>query len=400
MAAPKSEKEDALLKELDKLSRLSAFSSRPGSKSVAKNPDVSASLDALLSTLHAAKDGLAAGTSTPADIAPVISKSVDQRRGEIEDRQKEVYNALTKFGRSLDKKFPNPVPPSIPVFNNPKSEAALERTIAMHFIRTGSFDVAEVFGRESSVELPSEIPDAFVHMHQVIQDLRRHDVERALQWVNQNREHLISRGSPLEFYLHRSRYLHLLLNDPSSPPLSALDYAKRCFPALFPAHSAAIQRLLTAIIYHPPSRLQNSPYADFTSPEIHAEVIRMFEKEYCARLGLSCELPLRIAGDIGGGGALARIEKGRKVMRDKKSEWSQTDELPIEIPLQPRHRYHSVFACPVSKEQSTEANPPMMLACNHVVAQDSLRMLSKSPGRVKCPYCPSETTNPALRVYF
>lgn len=59
----------------------------------------------------------------------------------------------------------------------------------------------------------------------------------------------------------------------------------------------------------------------------------MFEKEYCARLGLSCELPLRIVGDIGGGGALARIEKGRKVMRDKKSEWSQIDELPVSMRL-------------------------------------------------------------------
>lgn len=40
-------------------------------------------------------------------------------------------------------------------------------------------------------------------------------------------------------------------------------------------------------------------------------------------------MPLRVVGDIGGGGALARIEKGRKVMRERKSEWSQTDELPV-----------------------------------------------------------------------
>lgn len=40
-------------------------------------------------------------------------------------------------------------------------------------------------------------------------------------------------------------------------------------------------------------------------------------------------MPLRVVGDIGGGGALARIEKGRKVMRERKSEWSQIDELPV-----------------------------------------------------------------------
>lgn len=44
---------------------------------------------------------------------------------------------------------------------------------------------------------------------------------------------------------------------------------------------------------------------------------------------MSRQIPLRVVGDIGGGGALARIEKGRKVVREKKSEWSQTDELPV-----------------------------------------------------------------------
>ena len=39
--------------------------------------------------------------------------------------------------------------------------------------------------------------------------------------------------------------------------------------------------------------------------------------------------PLRVVGDIGGGGLLAKIEKGRKIMREMKSEWSQADELPV-----------------------------------------------------------------------
>jgi hypothetical protein len=55
----------------------------------------------------------------------------------------------------------------------------------------------------------------------------------------------------------------------------------------------------------------------------------MFAKEYCARLGMSRQVPLRVVCDIGGGGALARIEKGKKVMKERKSEWSQSDELPV-----------------------------------------------------------------------
>lgn len=44
---------------------------------------------------------------------------------------------------------------------------------------------------------------------------------------------------------------------------------------------------------------------------------------------MSRQVPLRVVGDIGGGGALARIEKARTVMKEKKSEWSQSDELPV-----------------------------------------------------------------------
>ena len=67
-------------------------------------------------------------------------------------------------------------------------------------------------------------------------------------------------------------------------------------------------------------------------------------------------------------------------MRERRSEWSQADELPIEVPLAPENRFHSVFACPVSKDQATDANPPMMLNCGHVVAKESLAKLGKANG--------------------
>ena len=185
--------------------------------------------------------------------------------------------------------------------------------------------------------------------------------------------------------------------------------------------------------------MQKSPYEDLTSETIHLDLENMFATEFSASLGMSKQPSLRVVGDIGGGGALAKIEKGRKIMRERKSEWSQADELPvsnlialtallgsilltldqIEIPLPPENRYHSVFACPVSKDQSTEQNPPMMMSCGHVVSKDSLQKLSKTSGyvttlyifpafsdarvlsRVKCPYCPVESmVSDALRVYF
>jgi E3 ubiquitin-protein transferase RMND5 len=137
---------------------------------------------------------------------------------------------------------------------------------------------------------------------------------------------------------------------------------------------------MTCPAYLPLARLQASPYADLASPSLHFDLENVFAKEYCARLGMSRQVPLRVVSDIGGGGALARIEKGRKVMRERKGGWSQTDELPIEIPVPAENRYHSIFACPVSKEQTTEHNPPMMMVCGHVIAKDSLNKLTKAGG--------------------
>ena len=63
------------------------------------------------------------------------------------------------------------------------------------------------------------------------------------------------------------------------------------------------------------------------------------------------------------------------------------DELPIEIDVGQEHRYHSVFACPILRQQTTDQNPPMKLVCGHVISKDALNKLS-THNRLKCPYCP------------
>ena len=59
-------------------------------------------------------------------------------------------------------------------------------------------------------------------------------------------------------------------------------------------------------------------------------------------------------------------------------EWQSRGELPVEIPLLDKQRFHSVFTCPVSKEQSTDENPPMMLLCGHVICKEPLNRLGKA----------------------
>lgn len=51
----------------------------------------------------------------------------------------------------------------------------------------------------------------------------------------------------------------------------------------------------------------------------------------------------------------------------------------IEIELDAEHRYHSIFACPILRQQSSEDNPPMKLVCGHVISRDALDKLCNGP---------------------
>lgn len=149
------------------------------------------------------------------------------------------------------------------------------------------------------------------------------------RWSRENREFLRSRSSPLEFYLHRSQYIRLLLacDPPDYQP--ALSYANGTLRHFYAEHTTEFRRLLTCVVYLPKEKLERSPYADLTSPTVHTDLESLFAIEYCARLGMSRQVPLRVVGDIAAGSALARIEKAHAVMKERKSEWSQSDELPV-----------------------------------------------------------------------
>ncbi|KAG9318435.1 hypothetical protein JVU11DRAFT_526 [Chiua virens] len=351
---------DGPTKELEKL-RASTEGSSKG-----KIPSVESSLDSLLHSLREVKSRIEAGTVTQ-DTFALLSQTVDARKKEIDEKQKEIYNAIARLGKALDKKFTLPLPTYDPLFTTSAAKDALDHTIALHLLRTGQFSTAETFIKESGAEITSELRGQFVELHRIITALRRQDVGPALEWSRKNRTFLRSRSSPLEFYLHRSQYVRLLLSSNPTNPIPAI------------------------------SRNWSTPHTlILPSPSLHTDLEPLFAKEYCASLGMSRQVPLRVVGDIGGGGALARIEKARNVMKERKSEWSQSDELPvgrnpasilfrlpivfslkIEIPVPPENRYHSIFACPVSKDQSTEQNPPMMMTCGHVITKTVYRSLAK-----------------------
>jgi len=132
--------------------------------------------------------------------------------------------------------------------------------------------------------------------------------------------------------------MRILLSPPHgvNPKEAAIQYTKQYLKPLLDDHVHDISRLITSMLFLPEERMSRSPYADLTSPAIHTLLEPMFVKEYCALMGISRQLPLKVVSDIGGNGALARIEKAKKLMRDK---WSQADELPVSLYISDVARY-------------------------------------------------------------
>ena len=311
----------------------------------------------------------------------------------------------------------------------------------MHLLREGQFSVASTFLTDATnnppcPEPPSGTPNPyasheedlgidslkseslrkqFANMYYILHELKnQQNLLPAIAWARENSGSLETRGSNLEFELSKLQFVWLFtggsnLNNARSQvrgQQQALEYARQEFAHFQARYLREIQQLGGAMAFCP--NLAQSPYRRiFHNEDAWEELANSFTREFCSLLGLSAESPLYIAATAGAI-ALPTLLKLQTIMKEKRTEWTTQHELPVrtlshstnvgkiadlpqvEIPLPPAYHFHSIFVCPVSKEQTTDENPPMMMPCGHVVAQESLARLSKG-SRFKCPYCPSES---------
>lgn len=349
------------------------------------------------------------------------------------DDLKKVYQVQKDLGKALDKSFPVV---KIAAENDAMEGKSnlINKAIAMHLLREGQFSVASTFIGESQPDQQIESPERraysrevrdqnrmavdsdgdeyhqpessngvsiqqnasseaigstrlqgqFEVMYRILQELKQHHLEPAIEWAQENSRELEARGSNLEFELCRLQYVHLFETPGMGPP-AAFEYARTQMSRFRERHLAEITRLAGALIFAP--NLGDSPYAPlFESTTAFLDAASSFTREFCSLLGLSAESPLYVAVTAGAI-ALPRLVKWQSIAHG--AEWTTTNELAFETPLPRSFMYHSIFVCPVSKEQSTATNPPVILPCGHVLARESLKNIAKGT-RFKCPYCPSE----------
>ncbi|TPX59105.1 hypothetical protein PhCBS80983_g02693 [Powellomyces hirtus] len=360
--------------------------------------DIENTLQALIDIVSEARDAIQKEPASLSSTLGLLKQKTLSSAKHLSSQQEEFRRYAMRHDKTLRASFKTDL-------NNiwdPRAfdgnEDILEKALALHFIREGQFNIAESFLQEGFLELPSGLKDQFAEMYQILEAMRACNLQPAIQWTALHKEELDKKPSGLEFALHRLHFVQLLTNGQQD---AALAYAKSNFSRFATSHLKEIQRLMCSFLYS--SRIPKSPYADFLDPNDWLDIQQRFTREFCQLLGFSSDSPLYVSVLVGTL-ALPTIVKMSSIMKDKSGlEWSQAGELPVEIPLSNSQRYHSVFACPVSKEQSTEENPPMLMACGHVICKFCLDRLSKGNqnSRFKCPYCPTESTaSQSRRIYI
>ncbi|TVY62713.1 LisH domain-containing protein [Lachnellula suecica] len=377
-------------------------------------------VDKILEQLEAAREAIVQDPNSASITLAKLQNPLKHGFDKVNEDLNKVHKGHNTYGKALNKNLPKQELP-FDIDGLASRPALINRAIAMHLLREGQFQVASTFLEEAQENPPQhspmpgtpnsfydiedteltslksrELQDKFSNMYTILNQLKARNLHPAIEWARENSEELEKRGSNLEFELSKLQFVWLFLgpsinglpNDANNGLPGALLYAQQNFQRFQARFLKDIQQLATAMAFS--SNLGDSPYnRTFDTATAWDDVSTSFTREFCSLLGLSAESPLYLAATAGAI-ALPTLLKLYAIVKEKRTEWTTSAELPVEIALPKSMIFHAIFVCPVSKEQTTDENPPMMMPCGHVVAKESLQRLSKG-GKFKCPYCPSES---------
>jgi hypothetical protein len=365
---------------------------------------------------------------------------------------KELHGAVGKLGKIVDKDFATDICASLRQI--PMDKTILDKIVAEHLYHEGAFEVADALVLEAGIEDGDALKAPFASMHAVLELIQKKNLAPAFEWAENHREALRKTNtktkgsggggrstnftvpfvidktytipmqvvlhpetkmmeeeaeeapSAFEFSLHRLAFLQILERDGQQP---ALVYARQHFPAFKSTHIAEIQRLMGLLCFSKRLKARaaaqdtkaevlsqnNQPYADLFNDTLWEELAVDFRRHSCSLIGQAQDSPLLVTTSAGAAALPTLLKLASVVSKTQPAVdlAEQCNELPVEVPLGKEFVFHSIFACPVSREQSSVDNPPMMLPCGHCLSKQSVLRVAKSITRAfKCPYCPKEAT--------
>ncbi|GAV65106.1 CLTH domain-containing protein/zf-RING_LisH domain-containing protein [Cephalotus follicularis] len=314
---------------------------------------------------------------------------------QFEVTQKELNISLSKYQKLLDKCFNSDI--SKAYRNVDFDFHTVNQIIANHFYQQGLFDIGDCFINEAVEPEAPMLKSQFLEICHILEAMRVRNLQPALNWVSANSENLQQNGSSLELKLHRLQFVEILMKGNRS---DALNYAKTYIAPFADRHFDKVKKLMGCLVFA--KRLDSSPYSKLTAASHWEKLTEELKRQFCSLLGQSYESPLSVAIAAGIEG-LPTLLKLANVMAVKQQDWQTMKQLPVPVELGREFQFHSIFVCPVSRDQASEENPPMLMPCLHVLCKQSIMKLSKSNSvrSFKCPYCPADVlVAQCRRLYF
>lgn len=263
-----------------------------------------------------------------------------------------------------------------------RNKKLIDRAIIVHLLRNGQFGQVEQLSKDLDLDVPQELIGKFSQLYLFLNELSHFQLDKVIDWCHENHSKLVELGSDIEYQMHILKFIQIFLKD----QFSGMKFARENFPKFGFNHLEPIANFITEVSINGLDSLVK--YYETGFHQLSGNFIQIF----CSIQGLSSESPLYstlIASIL----SLPNFIKFNKLITLKKLDWSTQNELPFEIPLPDFLKFHSIFICPVSKEETTLENPPRVLPCNHILAQSTVMNLCKNNvnNSFKCPYCPKIT---------
>lgn len=319
---------------------------------------------------------------------------------------RDLHGTVSKVGKAIDRNFIMEYHQVVrsDLFQNEHNIQLLDENIVKHFYRQGMDEIADSLIKEAGLPTETNNEDPFAELHQIFEEIHHRNLGPAIEWTNKHSKQLEEKHSPLEFKLHRLAFMQII-RDGLQSQNEAINYARIHLTKFVNKYQKDFQVLMGCLLYLKVG-LENSPYSFLLRDEMWVEAADVFLKDSCELLGINKESPLSTIVSAGCIALPALLNLKQVMSRQVQGIWNGREELPIEIDVD---RYHSIFACPILRQQSTEDNPPMRLKCGHVISKDALNKLSSASimnnnhyrSMLKCPYCPMEQSiNDAKQIYF
>ncbi|OZC10542.1 hypothetical protein X798_02291 [Onchocerca flexuosa] len=317
---------------------------------------------------------------------------------EMAHQHRSTHQMLSKIGRAIDRYFVTDLSSLTKIDKNidtdPRLHGRVNALITNHLTSTGKFDVADILTKEAQLPASEGLEFNVDDIRHLMEAFQKRDITPALQWLKQN----ASRDEQLIYDLQKQHFVKLLEDGQT---MEALQYSRQ-----LSKNPEEMMHLLWAVV----AKDRKTRYPDLFNPVVWQQLeLRLARVMSRSENYLSQILELGIK-------MVPSLISLRQLMVNRSLEsLFQGDELPIEVDVP--NATHSVFACPILKAQCTEQNPPMRLTCGHLISREALHKLAQtgrfvaptnlapsnafSHIRLKCPYCPVESSvADAKRVYF